>query len=612
MPNQVFRRFVVWCPDWPVVAAATALELTPLAPAAVFDANRVVACSETARSCGVRRGMRRREAQSRCPDLAVCDHDPARDARLFEPVAAAVEALAPGVEIVRPGLVAVPAKGPAGYFGSEADAAERIVDQVSGAVGVECQVGVADGLFAAVLAARRGVLVEVGRSREFLAPLRIEEIGQPVDHSGADAATSALVRERAELVDLLRRLGIRTLGDFAALPSADVATRFGADALLAHRAACGWEERPPERRRPPPELTVTENLDPPVERVDAAAFVAKALAERLHRRLGELGLACTRLGISARTGSSGTSAVLGSSGTSADVGHGEELHRVWRCAEPLTPAGTADRVRWQLDGWLNGRRGVRRPTAGVAVLSLHPEEVVSAGGLQLDLIDSTTGEADGRAGRAFVRVQGMLGPDAVLVGLLGGGRDVRDRVKLVPWGEERRPTLAPDRPWPGRIPPPSPSVVPGSSWPATVFDAHDRPVGITERHELTAVPCRIVGEDGRSRPLSGWAGPWPIEERWWATLPAGQRELAAGMSEGFAGEHRRSILGAPSRVAVRMQVVLEANADAESSRTSAERGSSRTSAERGSSRTSADSDRGELALLLMYEGGRWWVRGMYR
>jgi protein ImuB len=554
MPNRAVRRFVVWCPDWPVVAAATTVELAPMVPVAVFVANRVLACSGTARASGVRRGMRRRDAQGRCPELVACEHDPARDARLFEPVAAAVEALAPGVEIVRPGLVTVPVKGPAGYFGSEESAAERIVDQVAGDCGVECQVGAADGLFAAVLAARRGVLVEPGGSRKFLAPLHIAEIGS--DQPG--------------LVDLLRRLGIRTLGDFAALPSKVVATRFGAAALLAHRAACGLEERPPGRRNPPPDLTVTENLDPPVDRVDAAAFVARALAERLHARLARLGLACTRLGISARTEPSGTD------------GEYTELYRVWRCAEPLTPAGIADRVRWQLDGWLSGARH-QRPASGVEILSLYPEEVVSAGGLQLDLIDSTTGEADARADRALVRVQGMLGPDAVLIGVPGGGRDVRDRVTFVSWGEQRQPALDPHPPWPGRIPAPSPSLIPEVPWPVTVLDAGGRPVEITERGDVTDAPCQVLVAGGRPRTVCGWAGPWPVEERWWAALPAHQDTIPRRSREAFSGR------SAPSRAVIRMQVVLAADL----------------------SQSSAEPTDREEALLLAHEDGHWWAQGAY-
>ena len=68
----------------------------------------------------------------------------------------------------------------------------------------------------------------------------------------------------------------------------------------------------------------------------------------------------------------------------AVTANGEELNRVWRCAEPLTEDATADRVRWQLDGWLNRRNPNDRPTAPITVLRLHVE-VVSAEALQLPL-----------------------------------------------------------------------------------------------------------------------------------------------------------------------------------------------------------------------------------
>ncbi|GDY29246.1 DNA polymerase Y family protein [Gandjariella thermophila] len=534
------RMLVVWCPDWPVVAAARAAGLPPDVPAAVLAANRVVVCSGVARAEGVRRGLRRREAQGRCPELVVFADDPVRDARAFEPVAVAVEQLAPGVEVVRPGVVAVPARGPAGYFGGAEAAAERIVDHVGAVAGVECQVGVADGLFAAGQAARRGLVVPAGGSAAFLAPLDVGTLEAAAEHGGRAA------RSRAALVDLLRRLGLHTLGAFAALPERDVASRFGAAAVLAHRLARGLEERPPARRRPAVELLVTETLDPPVDRVDAAAFAARALAERLHAGLAERGLACTRLGIRATTE------------------RGEELRRVWRCAEPLTPAGIADRVRWQLDGWLRGTAEERAPSAAMSVLRLDPEEVVDAGALQLGLWRGD-GEDPGagaeRAGRAFVHVQGLLGQDAVVTGVLGGGRGPADRVRWVPWGDERAPALDPDPPWPGRLPAPSPSIVPTRPASAEVLDAAGADVGVTGRHVVTAAPERVSVAGGPARPVLGWAGPWPAVESWWA-----------------AGERRRR---------ARIQVLLGASGQPDRE------------------------EPGETALLLVREGGRWLVEGVY-
>ncbi len=484
------RVAVVWCPDWPVVAGAVAEGVAAQTPAAVVAANRVLACSAVARAQGVRRGQRRREAQGRCPELVVLADDPDRDARVFEPVVGAVEALAPGVELVRPGLVAMPARGPTRYFGSEPAVAERIVDAVAAQAGMQCQIGIADGLFAATLAAHRGLLVPPDGSAGFLATLSIVELQQPA-------------ADRAALVDLLHRLGLRTLGEFAALPVDDVASRFGLEGVRAHRLARGLDERPLARRDPPVDLTVTRAFDPPLDRVDAAAFASRKPAEQLHEALAARGLACIRLGIIACTEAE------------------EQLSRVWCCAEPLTASGIADRVRWQLDGWLTSRGSHRG--AGITLLQLIPAEVIGGQALQRGLWGES-GKDDERASRALVRVQGMLGPEAVLIGVLGGGRNPHDRVRLVSWGEDPAPERDTDPPWPGRLPAPSPSRVPTRRLPAEVFDDAGRAVGVSGRGKLTGVPYRIAVDGNPPRRVLTWAGPWPVEERWWE--PGGGRRCA--------------------------------------------------------------------------------------
>src|SRR4051794_29007203 len=110
------RTLVVWCPDWPVIAAEIVEGGPAGEPGAGMHANRVLASSPAARGEGIRRGLRKREAQGRCPGLIVLEHDPGRDARAFEPVLAAVEEVAPGVETLRPGVCALAVRGPARYF----------------------------------------------------------------------------------------------------------------------------------------------------------------------------------------------------------------------------------------------------------------------------------------------------------------------------------------------------------------------------------------------------------------------------------------------------------------------------------------------------------------
>jgi protein ImuB len=239
-----------------------------------------------------------------------------------------------------------------------------------------------------------------------------------------------------------------------------------------------------------------------------AAFAARALAERLQARLAGHGMAATRLIIEARTEA------------------GEELHRVWRHDGLLDAAGIADRVRWQLDGWLTrvGRPGAyarasARPTAGIDRLRLVPDGVVRHAGMQSGLWGEL-GESDERAHRALVRVQGLLGPDSVFTAVLGGGRDYADRIRLVPWGDERSPTRAPEPPWPGRLPAPAPAIVPTEPVPAVVRAADGAPVEIDGRLAMSAAPAWVaIARDGGSEVVS-WAGPWPAEERWWAPAEA--------------------------------------------------------------------------------------------
>src|SRR5438093_9778075 len=95
---------------------------------AVMQADLVVSCSPAARDGGVAPGLRRREAEGRCAGLVLVEHDPLRDARAFEPIAAAVEEMVPAIEILRPGALAFGVRGPARYYGGE----RALLDTVAG------------------------------------------------------------------------------------------------------------------------------------------------------------------------------------------------------------------------------------------------------------------------------------------------------------------------------------------------------------------------------------------------------------------------------------------------------------------------------------------------
>ncbi|MEZ5228351.1 MAG: hypothetical protein R2710_17260 [Acidimicrobiales bacterium] len=111
-----------------------------------------------------------------------------------------------------------------------------------------------------------------------------------------------------------------------------------------------------------------------------------------------------------------------------------------------------------------------------------------------------------------------------------GGRSPAEQIVLisaaaVDLGDDRPATRASwvGEPWPGQLPKPSPTKVFEEPDPVEVVDRLGRPVMVNGR-----------GEASGSRPWSrsagvrhaveAWAGPWPMEDRWWD--PANQRRRA--------------------------------------------------------------------------------------
>ena len=486
---MAMRTLCLWCPDWPVVAARRSELVGPDDPVVIVERGRVRAASSTARADGVRMGVRRREAEAACPGVVVLEADPVGEVREFEPVARAVEAITPRVVLDRPGVLAFPTRGPSRYHGGDGGLAEHIRAAVIETGVIDVRIGIADGGFAAHLAARREVIVAAGETAVFLAPW-------PVGALGDD-----------DLADLLTRLGLRTLGAFGELPAASVLARLGRDGLTAHRLARGEDPYPPSLTTPPPDFEESADLDPPADRVDAVAFVAKGLADRLLDRLALVGLACTQVVVEAETE------------------HGEHLSRAWRHEGALTPGALAERVRWQLDGWLTATGGL---SGGLTLLRLIPDQVIPASGRQLGFWGGDANAAD-RAERVLARIQGLLGPEHVVTAVAQGGRTPAERIRWVPWGEPREPAphapIGPvagpvtveTPPWPGTIPGPAPARVFDHPVVAELLDGQGHAVMVSARGDLSASPAclRSAALPNGGGAITAWAGPWAHDVRWW-------------------------------------------------------------------------------------------------
>jgi protein ImuB len=193
--------------------------------------------SHAAEAFGIHPGMRLGEALARCPRLALVPPDPVGVADGWERVVATLEAIGAAVEADRPGLACFDARGLRRLHGGTLDG---IVAAVRGALRRPSRIGAGPSRFCALAAAARA------RSR------RAGIVARATDLHSEPVALLRFRDETAELPEALDRLGVRTLGELAALPRAVLADRFGPPGLLAHDLVHGRDT--PLRPRRPGEL----------------------------------------------------------------------------------------------------------------------------------------------------------------------------------------------------------------------------------------------------------------------------------------------------------------------------------------------------------------------
>jgi impB/mucB/samB family protein len=221
-----------------VVAAGSSQALAGRALAVAPQAGaeqRVGEVSGAAEACGVVPGMTLGEALARCPDLVLASADPVRVAESWEAVIRSLESIGAAVEAERAGVAYFETDGLRGIHGSE----EGVIAAARHALDRPARMGGGPTRFCALAGAlavrsRRPLVLQESEARRWLA-------AQPVGLLGYRTQTEALLEP-------LGRLGVRTLGELARLGRTELADRFGAAGVLAHRLACG-EDGPLRPRR---------------------------------------------------------------------------------------------------------------------------------------------------------------------------------------------------------------------------------------------------------------------------------------------------------------------------------------------------------------------------
>ncbi len=153
--------------------------------------------------------------------------------------------------------------------------------------GLRVHVAVASTATASILLAsgRPGLtVVPAGGDAEALAPLPLAVLESCAGllEGAADARAAS---RASESIAQVRRWGLRTLGDLAALPAADLAERLGQPGLQWQRWACGEDARPLVPAAADERFESSLDLEWPLEGLEPLSFVLARLFEPLCDRL---------------------------------------------------------------------------------------------------------------------------------------------------------------------------------------------------------------------------------------------------------------------------------------------------------------------------------------
>jgi len=326
----------------------------------------------TAEELGVRPGMRMGEALATCPKLVLVEQDPAAAEREWEEVLRRLEDAGFAVEPSGLGCVLFETRGVERLYGGLEPALRRALAAVGSSW--DPRAGAAERRFTALAAAnvaRPGQLLIVSDdgAGDFLAPLPL-----------------GLLPLAEQTQEELRELGVRRLGELAALPGPAVAERLGPEGRRAWGLARGGKRARVRGRRPPAEIV--EALEFP-EAVGNELTLRRALAALVDRALDRperTGRFVRKLALSARL-----------------VGGGS-----WRRTLTLRePAAERDRIRIAL-----GPKLAELP-APILELRLELVELSEDAGRQLELVRPAGAELEGRLKEGLRQVRASTGGGAV-------------------------------------------------------------------------------------------------------------------------------------------------------------------------------------------------------
>lgn len=435
----------------------------------------LLAVNPAARAAGLHRGQSHADARAILPALVSAPAEPARDlaalrrlalwAERYSPCVAA-DARAAGWE----GLL-LDMTGGAHLFGGEAALLADLRGRLA-AAGIPARLAIADTPAAAWGLARFSgeaeAIAPAGRTREAVADLPMEAL-----------------RLEAEALSLLRRFGLKRIGELYGLPRAGLARRFRGEAglRLVERLdqMLGAAPEPLTPERPAPAYRAWMRFAEPLTHAEGIGFHLPALAETLAAQLERDGQGARRLRLTAFRVDGRTTAIeAGLSAPAAAAGHMLRLLR---------------------------ETGLERLDLGFGVdaLMLAAIRAEPAPPRQAEMAGAAAAPIGGGPALAGLidRLQARLGEGAVRRPALRGS-----------WIPERSEAWVPA----GPDAPPVPDEADARLRPALLFDPPEPVEAIAELPD--GAPTRFVWRRAPRRVVRA-EGPERLSPEWWRDLEAG-------------------------------------------------------------------------------------------
>jgi protein ImuB len=470
-----FRLGVARCSD-PALAVDG-----PVLVADKLERGRVVECSAVATALGARPGMTLVQAQAAARDASVVVDDPRRDAEMWQAVLDALDAASPLVDDAGLGCAYLEMHG----IDGGADGWLAAVRSALADFALPVRVGLAANPFVARAAAlvRDGACVASDAAAAFLAPLPLETLDLD-----------------AQVLGRLHVLGIRTLGELAALPHGPFVRRFGPAGAVWHDRARGIDPRPLRPRTRAMRIDRTLYGEGTATSEEQVLFALRTLVNRVADDLELAGKRCGALILALE----------------CDDGDVHEITA--RVAQPTAqPATLFELLRARLEGVV-----LRAPVAGLRLAAQQLE----SGGVQVALFSAGDPDPDA-VGIALARLDAALGEHHALRARIVDGPRVEARFALEPFTLE--PLVTPT--WPGAAAA-TPSLPAPSAGIAPAFDRAGPAAGV-QFGLIDPAPVDVLLRAGMPRFIGSppqaileVAGPWRIDEGWWTRATGGGTPLA--------------------------------------------------------------------------------------